>query len=333
MSNLQLQEQYNDNYLFTVDQINQDYENGYISIDEAEEAKGEARVSLGIALEAAELGFANPEDYLVALYQEAEEEGLFEDDEEAEYGVYDNLTNFSSDNMEFSDVLLNGLLNVYGEDDLEAGVYDLAELVGVDPANVVDWVEGNDVPDLEETDLIAEAFEADDDQYIELQALTAYERGEDLEEYLYDDEDDIVEDVVDAVDVVNSKAEYALAKIQQAEFNSAVVSELNDILSDAEYCLTEGFITPKEYDTLFTDLADYSNEDKLAVFSAYCSSEGRDEASMLDQLRYFLDAKKSCGRVLNYTQYSREDTNAEFSREKDEDYHRIYARQLVSDLI
>jgi len=271
--------------------------------------------------------------------EEAVNEGYFEgyDDDEVNYNSNDNMANFSAEVEDFSDVLLLGLLNVYGEDNLERGVKDLAKIVGVSEAIVVDWVEGNDVPDLEETDLIAEAFGVDDNEYLALQELTAYERGEDLADYLYEEddyyEDDVLEDVVDVVETVNDKAEYALAKINQAEFNSAVVSDLNDILETANYFLQEGYMTPKEYDVVFSDIAEYSNEDRLAMFSDYCASQGTDEVTGLDTLRHFLKAKEQCGRVLNYTQYSSNEIgNAEFSsHEPDDTYYRQYARQYVLD--
>lgn len=340
MSNLRLQQNYQQNYLAEIEDIDREYQGGYISAEDAEEFKAQALQGLQVALESAQLGYSNPEQYLLDL-EEAVEEGFFDevldDDEDyGDYNSYDNMVNFNGQVEDFSDVLLVGLLNVYGEENLEKGVVDLSKAVGVSPANVVDWLEGNDVPDLEETDLIAEAFKCDDDEYMDLQALTAYERGEDLADYLYDDDlesDDVLEDVVDVVETVNNKAEYALAKINQAEFNSALVTELNDILDEAEYYLREGFLTPKEYAVVFGDIAEYGNEDKLVMFSEYCGSEGIDEISGLDRLRHFLKTKEDCGRVLNYTQYSSDEIgNAEFSSsEPDESYYRQYARQFCND--
>jgi len=340
MSNLRLQQNYQQNYLAEIENIDQEFQGGYISAEDAEEFKAQALQGLQVALESAQLGYSNPEQYLLDL-EEAVEDGYFDevldyDEDYGNYNSYDNMVNFNGQVEDFSDVLLVGLLNIYGEDNLEAGVVDLSQAVGVSPANVVDWLEGNDVPDLEETDLIAEAFECDDDEYIDLQALTAYERGEDLADYLYDDDyesDDVLEDVVDVVETVNDKAEYALAKINQAEFNSALITDLNSILDEAEYYLREGFMTPKEYAVVFSDMVEYGNEDKLVMFSEYCASEGIDEISGLDRLRHFLKTKEGCGRILNYTQYSSDEIgNAEFSSsEPDDTYYRQYARQYVLD--
>lgn len=337
MSNLQLQQVYQQNYLAEIDNIDREYQGGYISAEDAEEFKAEALLGLQVALESASKGYSSPEQYLFEL-EEAVNEGYFEgyDDDEVNYNSNDNMANFSAEVEDFSDVLLLGLLNVYGKDNLERGVKDLAKIVGVSEAIVVDWVEGNDVPDLEETDLIAEAFKVDDEEYLALQELTAYERGEDLADYFYDDEyesNDVLENVVDVVETVNDKAEYALAKINQAEFNSAVVSDLNDILDAAAYLRQEGYITPREYDVYFSDLADYSNEDRLAMFSEYCSANSTDEVTALETLRFFLKGKEQCGRVLNYTQYSSDEIgNAEFSsHEPDDSYYRQFARQYVLD--
>jgi len=335
MSNLQLQQVYQQNYLAEIDNIDSEYQGGYLSAEDAEEFKAEALLGLQVALESASQGYSSPEQYLFEL-EEAVGEGYFDDyDDEVYYNSNDNMTNFSSEVEDFSDVLLLGLLNVYGEDRLERGVQDLAQIVGVSEAYVVDWLQGNDVPDLDETDLIAEAFEVDDDEYLALQELAAYERGEDLADYIYDDgyeSDDVLDEVVDVVETVNDKAEYALAKINQAEFNSAVVTSLNDILDTAYTFLEEGYITPKEYTVVFSDIAEYSNEGRLAMFSDYCNAEGIDEVTALDRLGHFLKTKEGCGKVLNYTQYSSNEIgNAEFSQEPDDAYYRQFARQYVLD--
>jgi transcriptional regulator with XRE-family HTH domain len=337
MSNLKLQQKYQQNYLAEIDNIDREYQGGYISVEDADEFKAEALLGLQVALESAQNGFSTPEQYLAQL-EEAVAEGYFDgydDDDEVNYNSNDNMANFSSEVEDFSDVLLLGLLNVYGEDRLEQGVKDLSRLVGVSEAYVVDWLQGNDVPDLEETDLIAEAFEVNDDEYLALQELAAYERGEDLADYLYDDGEDnnVLEDVVDVVETVNDKAEYALAKINQAEFNSAVVTSLNDILDTANTFLQEGYITPKEYTVVFSDIAEYNNEGRLAMFSEYCNAEGIDEVTGLDRLGHFLKTKEGCGKVLNYTQYSSNEIgNAEFSQEEPDDaYYRQFARQYVLD--
>jgi len=336
MSNLKLQQKYQQNYLAEIDNIDREYQGGYLSVEDADEFKAEALLGLQVALESAQKGFSTPEQYLAQL-EEAVAEGYFDDEDEDEvnYSSNDNMANFSSEVEDFSDVLLLGLLNVYGEDRLEQGVKDLSQLVGVSEAYVVDWLQGNDVPNLAETDLIAEAFEVNDDEYLALQELAAYERGEDLADYLYDDGEgnDVLEDVVDVVETVNDKAEYALAKINQAEFNSAVVTSLNDILDTADAFLQEGYITPKEYTVVFSDIAEYNNEGRLAMFSDYCNAEGIDEVTALDRLGHFLKTKEGCGKVLNYTQYSSNEIgNAEFSQEEPDDaYYRQFARQYVLD--
>lgn len=337
MSNLKLQQVYHQNYLAEVENIDREYQGGYITEADADEFKAEALLGLQVALESDNKGFEHPAQYLLTLKEGIENGEIeLEDEDEEDYGDYSsnkqNMTNFNGQPEGFADELLLGLLSIYGEDNLERGVYDLANTVGVSEANVIDWLQGNDVPDLEETDLIAEAFEVDDEGYIELQALTAYERGENIEDYLYDeDEDDIVEDVVDAVDTVNSKADYALAKIEQAEFNSALVGELQEILGEAQMLVEEGYITPREYAITFSDLANYNAGDQLAIFSSYCNSDGIDEVQGLDRLRHFVEIKKQAGRVLNYTQYSAETPTADFA---DEDtYYRNYARNFVNELI
>lgn len=307
-----------------VDKLENDYMEGLIDEDELIILKAQATEDLGLRLEAASHGFEDPEeyqDYVAALV----EDGYFDDEiyDDYEYGYGDNLASFS-EGTELGDILLDVLVDGYGTEDLESGVYDLAEATGSDEETILDLLEGNLIPDLEGTELLAEALGLDEDEdlYYGFHELAANERGESILDY-FDDEDEVedeVEEVLEYAAQVDRQTQMVQDRLDQAEFNGALSHALDALMDRAIFSLQEGYMTPKEFEVFFGNLAELSSHDRVAVFSDYCSVNETDEISMFNMFELLLEGKEQCGRVMNYVQYSapteREVEEAQFAAQE-----------------
>ena len=342
MSNINLQQQHQEDYLSLIADIDKAVESGIRSEEEGLLLKAQAREDLELYLEAAEHGYSDIDEYLGDL-KAAIDNGYFDDEldeeDDAEYSASDDLSSFSSEPEDFGETILAALLEGYGEDQLEEGVIDLANAVGVPEEAVVDWLEGNTVPDFDLTNDIAEAFEIDDeDAYLGLHQLAAIDRGEDISDYFTNDEEEEEEDskvnkeVLEYARNTERQAQMVQDRLDQAEFNAAIANTLNEVLERADGLLAGGYMTPKAYEVAFGNIEAENMNEQVATFKAYCEANEMDAESTFKALNLVLDVFEQCGRMMNYVQYStptkKEEEQAQFNAEENQ-YYTVYAKHLI----
>jgi transcriptional regulator with XRE-family HTH domain len=94
------------------------------------------------------------------------------------------------------------------------------------------------------------------------------------EEEYYEDDDGVDYSYDPTTDIAFSKINELEQEVAEFKYNDAVNSKLDSLVKEAEELLYSNAMLPVEYNLLFGDLADYSEEDKIACFNASCNTNG-----------------------------------------------------------
>ena len=312
----------------TLEEIEQQYEDGLLTDEEADELEEEAL------------------DEFEELGEDLEDE--YEDN--VEYGAYNGtLANFSAGTA------LGGALmeHVVAIDPYnpEETILDLADSLGlVDEegyelegddaiAGVLGLMSGEVVPDESLLEGLSNYLELDDEEADEIYDLAEDELEEagyeDDDEYYedelapgeyYDEQGNIVADLENEIeglegelDEVGEVAEEAFSRIANMEAQFAAAQEQNNIAHDFEmlerdaYSLVEsGQMPPAIFEDNYGNFA--SRDDRMAAFSQVCSSRGVDSGSELYRLEGLNETYAQMEPNINFSQMSYADTRTN-------DYH------------
>ena len=296
----------------TLEEIDQQFEDGYLTEDEANELEEEA--------------LAEYEELGEELYDE-------EDEDELEYAAYDGeLANFSAGSA-LGGVLMEHIVAVdpYNPESTIIGLADSLGLVDEDGyelegddaiAGVLGLMSGDVIPDESLIEGISDYLELDDDEADEIYELTSDEyeglvedEYDDDEEYYYEDGDVVdelegeIEGLEGELDEVNEVAQEAFSRIANMEAQFAQAQEQSEIAREFEmlerdaYSLVEsGQMPPTIFEDNYGSFS--SRQDQMAAFSQVCSSRGVDADSELYRLEGLNETYASMEPNINFSQMS-----------------------------
>lgn len=243
-------------------------------------------------------------EYKVEALKELEERLLEEEEIELEdkyeenlvpIGNYNNqmsLAEFSQQNDNFGSILAELVDEEY--EDPEEGLMVLSELTGYDPEDILEIIEGNVIPDEDLVDQLSQAFDCmqDDEVYTGLHLVAEQDREinglyEEEEEYYEDEEGNYVPLNFDNEEVLQYKAQVDELNNQISEFqyNNDIKNVLDSYILKGLELLDNGMMYPVEFNLLFGELPDGTDEDKLNLFYASSESNDVDPATQL----YFIE--------------------------------------------
>lgn len=262
MTTLKEQLQYH-NELFSevIDNFDKLYNAGQIDDEEYDELVLNARIELQQRIDA-ELGIETDEN------------------EELEYADGGDYAEFSVGSTYGAALLELG--EAAGYEDIESWCVDLGEATGYSPDDIFAVVTGEVEPTDEFSLDIAETLDLDEDTQAALLIYGIEARGEDVQDYLDDEDEEEYEDEIEYTDE-EEESSYALAQVQNelAEFKATgiVKDELADIEARAWSLAEEGRVPPSVIEKL---LGNFSNEnDRIAAFSTVCDRNDVDAATEL----------------------------------------------------
>lgn len=288
------------------------FEAGQIDEDEFEQLKAAAYVELQERLaDASEID----EDALDAVLGDDEEY----EDEDAEYS-YGDLAEFSAGSA-YGSALLE-LAEAAGYDDLEAFVEDVADVTGNDPSDIFDLVTGEAIPDDNFSVALAEALGLDEDLTADLLVLGIEERGEDIEDYLDDEEDSDGDEEIE--DETYSRVAALESELAEFQYENAVKDSLAELLVQADNLVEAGAMPPVAAEILFGSFD--LDSDRIAAFSAVCNQNSVTPDQELYAMRKILKVFERLGGMINFG-YS---VQEEFAPVTEED---VELEQIASNYI
>jgi hypothetical protein len=318
MANFTL-EQLEDALETTLDEINNEYEQGMLTEEEAAELEENA--------------YEEFED----LSQELDDEE-YDDGSELEYAYNGTLANFSAGSA-LGEAIMSHVVASDPEDP-ESTIADLAYNLGlVDEdgyeldeeeavAAVLELMSGEAIPDESIVERLADYLDLDDEETDEIYDLAVQEivdagyypddEYEDEDEFYYDDANhvDVVEELEDEIEdlegeleEVGDLAEEAFSRVADMEANFAYAQEQNNIAREFEilerdaYALVESGQMPP---AIFEDnYGSFSNrDDQMAAFSQVCHSQGVDAETELYRLEGLNDTYSEMEPSINFSQMS-----------------------------
>lgn len=234
-----------------------------------------------------------------------------DDEDEENYSNDMDLATFAANSAVGS--ALVGLI----EDEYETaedGIAALSEATGYDEETILGILSGEYVPDESLIDDIVQVFDMDEDEYLGLHYLASETRQDDMfglhangSEYEDDDENyDSDEEDNDSDDYEEEEGEDSqqYSRINQLEEQLAnfqlqkdLSREIDIILRDAESLVETGNLLPVEYNALFGELPDCLDDEKVALFSNSCESNGIDLETQLYSLRHYLKVAEKRGSL------------------------------------
>lgn len=227
--------------------------------------------------------------------------------DELEYaGDMGNLAEFASAvDTRFGAAVLE-LGQLAGYDDVEEYIVDLADELGYDPDYLVATITGDAEPDDEDAVAIAELMDLPEDYAIDLLASAYEARGEDLYDYLEsedeyndeDDSDDVLEEVVEAVDYKMNDLESRLAEFEVA---GAIKDAMSEVESDVYRGLDQGWLTPNMAREILGEFE--RDEDRVAAFSQLANSNGVDMSTQLFGMQFALKLLENSGGTATFGAY------------------------------
>lgn len=259
------------NYLANCEML---LENGEIDEDDYEQMILEAREDL----------IARQDEILGVEYDDEEEDELEYAD--ATYSNGADYAEFSAGNPYATALLELGADEFYDSEsdeyDVEGLCVALGEAQGYDPEDILAILQGQ----LEATDDfsldVAEAFQLDENTATQLLALGIESRGESIEDYL-DDEDEDLEDDDEELPITGEANYSRVDHLEQelATFKAAAVinTQLNRIEQRAWELVEEGRVTPAVAESFIGNFSD--EDDRLAFFSTGCKRSGIDPETQL----------------------------------------------------
>ena len=309
----------------TLTQIDDQYEQGLLTDEEADELEN------------------NAYDEFEEMIQDLEGE---DENSELEYTVYNGaLANFSAGSV-LGGAIMEHIVACDPEDP-EGTIVDLAYELGlVDEEGyeldeeeaitaVLELMSGEAIPDASIIETLADCLDLDEEEVDEIYDLaegeiedTYEDEDEEDEEDYYDEEDEGVyyeddgvveeleneiEDLEGELDEVGDMAEEAFSRVANMEANFAYAQEQNEIAREFEllerdaYTLVESGQMPP---AIFEDnYGSFSNrEDQLAAFSQVCSSQGVDASTELYRLQGLNDTYYEMEPSINFSQMSYADS-------------------------
>lgn len=262
--------------------------------------------------------------YLELQERLAEEIGVEEEDvEEALAATYSDdyeSAEFSVGNR-FGAALLE-LGDVNGYTDLEDYIEDLAQITDNSPEDIFDLITGDAVPDNELVLALNEIFELPENYQADLLLAGIEARGEDINDYLTDDEDEEdYEDDEDDEDEENYSRLYELEnEIANFQYENLVKDKLAELTEKAYYLVDSGYMPPVVAEKIVGNFN--LSSDRIAAFSAVCNYNNVDPEKELYFMEKTLELFETMPQV-NFGYYADEEYYTDEELEEEEDLYDI----------
>lgn len=215
----------------------------------------------------------------IAAELEIDEDDISEVVGEAAYSSGNEVAEFSV-GSEYGAALLE-LGEAAGYDDIEEYLMDLSETLECNPDVLVGIIEGDIAPTDNLSLALAEVFGLDEDIENQLLVMGIESRGEDINDYL-EDEDDTEEEVDNSVDY----QAYENSEFAEFKRNTEIKEALADVAERANALVEAGKMTPFAVQAL---LGNFSANERIAAFSTVCNENNVDAATQLYAMNTVLE--------------------------------------------
>lgn len=238
--------------------------------------------------------------------------------DELEYGANDDSYAEFSVGNEYGAALLE-LGEAAGFEDIESYCYGLAEATGYDPNDIYGVLTGEIAPSDEFSIDVANAIAPGDEELEASLFVTGVNvRGEDINDYLDEDDEEEYEEEEDGE--YDSEASYRVAQLENeiAEFKSAatIKDELQLIEQQAWALVDAGKVTPAVVEKM---LGNFSTDgDRYAHFSSLCDQKGLNPAIELYGMNYALRILETLPELASFGYQVQEEVSDEELEEEDQ---------------
>lgn len=215
----------------------------------------------------------------IAAELEIDEEDIYDVVGEAAYSAGDEVAEFSV-GSEYGAALLE-LGEAAGYDDIEDYLIDLSDALECNPDVLLGIIEGEIAPTDNLSLALSEVLGLDEATENQLLVMGIESRGEDINDYL-DDEDEYE----DEEDTEADYAAYQNSEFAEFKRTTEIKEALSDVAERAMALVEAGKMSPHAAENL---LGNFSASDRIAAFSTVCNQNEVDPATQLYAMNTVLE--------------------------------------------